>query len=216
MAVKKMTIHIKWITLFFSLFFGASYAFAETNSKIAAEYGSLSTTYSVGGNTAKLDLSGTSIRATIGLSKTISVSGATSSMTGDLSGINMELNNTSFGILYLLFNDINVKAGTGSRLGIGLSSSDTRLKTRVNGTDYSTKSSSLLIGAGLESALSEGISFTGQISGDSKDFNPIYSLGITYDTGLGELTAFYTSAEETVETVNVKTTGYTISYGFRF
>ena len=216
MTVNKTTRHLKWITLFFSLFAGASYAFAESKSTISAEYGSLSTTYSVGANSAKLDLSGTSIRARINLSKTISVSGATSSMTGDLSGINMELNNTSFGILYLLFNDINVKAGTGSRLGIGLSSSDTRLKTRISGTDYSTKSSSLLIGAGLESVLSESISFTGTISGDSKDFNPVYSLGITYDTGLGELTASYSSTEETVETVNVKSTGYTIGYGFRF
>ena len=213
MTVNKTTRHLKWITLFFSLFAGASYAFAESKSTISAEYGSLSTTYSVGANSAKLDLSGTSIRARINLKNN---SGATSSMTGDLSGINMELNNTSFGIIYDLFNDINMKAGTGSRLGIGLSSSDTTLKTRISGTDYSTKSSSLLIGAGLESVLSESISFTGTISGDSKDFNPVYSLGITYDTGLGELTASYSSTEETVETVNVKSTGYTIGYGFRF
>lgn len=216
MADKKLTIHLKWITVLFSLFVGASYTFAESKSIVSAEYGSLSTTYSVGANSAKLDLTGTSIRARINLSKTISVSGATSSMSGDLSGINMELNNTSFGIIYDLFNDINMKAGTGSRLGIGLTSSDTTLKTRINATDYSTKSSSLLIGAGLESVLSESISFTGSISGDSKDFNPVYSLGITYDTGIGELTASYSSTEETVETVNVKTTGYTVGYGFRF
>ena len=96
MAIRKISRNLEWITVLFSLFVGASYAFAESKSTISAEYGSISTTYSVGANSAKLDLSGTSIRARINLSKTISVSGATSSMSGDLSGINMELNNTSF------------------------------------------------------------------------------------------------------------------------
>ena len=189
---------------------------AKADSRVTVDYNSSSTTYTVGADSAKLDLTGIGLSARISLSKNVFVTGGTSNLKGDLSGINMELTNTTFGIFYNLFNDLDLEGGSGSRLGLGVTSSDNTLKTRISGTDYSTKSSSLNIGAALESAISQRMSFAGGISGDSKDFKPVYSLGLKYDTGLGALTATYTSYEADVETVNVKTTGFSVGYGINF
>ena len=189
---------------------------AKADSRVTVDYNSSSTTYTVGANSAKLDLTGVGLSANISLSKNVSVTGGTSNLKGDLSGINMELTNTTFGIFYNLFNDLDLEGGSGSRLGLGVTSSDNTLKTRISGTDYSTKSSSLNVGAALESAISENMSFAGGISGDTKDFKPVYSLGLKYDTGLGAFIATYSSYEADVETVNVKTTGFSVGYGINF
>jgi len=189
---------------------------AKADSRVTVDYNSSSTTYTVGANSAKLDLSGVGISARFDLSKNVSVTAGSSNLKGDLSGIDMELTNTTFGIFYNLFNDLELENGSGSRLGLGLTSSDSKLKTRINGTDYSTKSSNLNVGAAFESAISENISFSGGLSGDTKDFKPVYSVGIKYDTGLGAFIATYSSYEADVETVNVKTTGFSVGYGIKF
>ena len=134
---------------------------AKADSGVTVDYNSSSTTYTVGADSAKLDLTGVGLSARISLSKNVFVTGGTSNLKGDLSGINMELTNTTFGIFYNLFNDLDLEGGSGSRLGLGVTSSDNTLKTRISGTDYSTTSSSLNVGAALESAISENMSFEG-------------------------------------------------------
>ena len=189
---------------------------AKADSSVTLDYDSSSTTYTVGANSTKLDLTGVGLSANISLSKNVVVTGGTSNLKGDLSGVNMELTTTTFGIFYNLFNDLDLEGGSGSRPGLGVTSSDNTLKTRISGTDYSTKSSSLNVGAALESAISENMSFAGGISGDTKDFKPVYSLGLKYGTSLGAFTASYSSYETDVETVNVKTTGFSVGYGINF
>ena len=205
-----------WCAIFISTLTLLSSLHAKADSSVTVDYDSSSTTYTVGANSAKLDLTGVGLSANISLSKNVVVTGGTSNLKGDLSGINMELTTTTFGIFYNLFNDLDLEGGSGSRLGLGLTSSDNTLKTRISGTDYSTKASSLNVGAALESAISENMSFAGGISGDTKDFKPVYSLGLKYGTSLGAFTASYSSYETDVETVNVKTTGFSVGYGINF
>ena len=82
---------------------------ANADSRVTVDYNSSSTTYTVGANSAKLDLTGVGLSANISLSKNVFVTGGTSNLKGDLSGINMELTNTTFGIFYNLFNDLDLE-----------------------------------------------------------------------------------------------------------
>ena len=48
--------------------------------------------------------------------------GSTGNGKGDLAGISMELNQSSFGFLYNLTDDLDLEQGDGSRIGVGFSS----------------------------------------------------------------------------------------------
>ena len=188
----------------------------SSNSRITAGYNSTSTTFSDATSSVKLDLTGFSLSANIGISDSFSLRASSGSGKGDLAGISMELNQSSFGFLYDVTNDLDLDQGDGSRIGFGFSSVSSDLKTTIGGTTYSTKNQATYIDTTVEAAYSKSVSFAIGVSGATDNYIPTYVLGIRYRLGGGDLMATYSSFEDQIETITAKTTGYSIGYGIRF
>ena len=187
-----------------------------SSSRITAGYNTTSTTFSDANTSVKLDLTGFSLSANIDISDSFVLRGSTGNGKGDLAGISMELNQSSFGFLYNLTDDLDLEQGDGSRIGVGFSSVSSDLKTTIGGTAYSQKNQATYIDTTVEAAYSKSVSFAIGVSGATDNYVPTYILGVRYRLGGGDLMATYSSFEDQIETITAKTTGYSIGYGIRF
>ena len=178
-------------------------------------YETLSIDLSVGAASVKAaDMTGMGIGGTIPIDENLFLVGSYSKVKGDILTLSSSLSVTTFGLGYHLFNDLDLEAGTGSKLSTLLSYNSSKIKVKVGSTEYSGTDTGTLVGLGYTTALGENFSADLSFNGLVDDFKPAYTLGASYKVGSGAIRAAYSATEEVVEGVTIKASGWNLGYSF--
>lgn len=189
----------------------------NASDRTTVYYETLSIDLSAGGATVNAaSMTGFGISSTSSLSEDVFISSSYTRLSGDIVGFPSSQSAWQLGVGYTIHDDLNLKAGTGSQLRTGFGYYSSSLDARISGTDYSESDSGAIIGVNYDIALGEAVSLDATLSGPLENFEVSFGIGGSYKVGAGKIRLAYTSNEDAIEGVTVKSSGYQLGYTFNY